>query len=812
MASPTWVASGTPSHNASATSITPALPGGHSEDDYAIAVVFTTGANSASPSCSGWTLLEGVVGSNTHGYMVAYGKALAASESNPTISFGSGSSGAIVGRVHTFDGVDLTDPVDVTDWNTVTNSTTFDPDDLVTTGPDRLCAHFIGTFRRGVVIDSLNSWTERALTNSSDGQVSSCHTKASSSAETVTSPTWTSPVWTTTTDWNNISVALNPSGLSVSSVDGSGGVPAVTVSAGSTVNLSDAVDAVVGVPAVVVGVPVSATVTLSDAVDASASVPTVALNSGSTVNLADAVDAVVGVPPVSVVVPVSATVTLVDAVDAVAALPAVQVDGQTTIWPDTVEAEPVVGPLIDATAEFNDVIEVGSVDGSSTPQGPLWIADDDSNPAVPTVTVRLFESDGVTEVANALDTSFNVSWIDELNGPGFGRLTIPLSETAAVAELTLHRMVRCYVGGVAAFTWVIHSRPQRREIQIGEEFQQVALVEGRGWASLLDDAIVYPPIPVLESEADLDSPFPGRDRIFSFASPDYPNDDWPNAIKQYEYSQLQATRFQTIDDVEYPAPVGMPFPNSPIYDGLVNPGEQKAYWIWPTYNPFETGFGFFRGLLINPSLGQFTFSVSADNIFTLFVDGVPILGEELDEHMWQGWKEVTVTLNESRWYTVAAVVENLGTRSATNPGGFLLASYYPDIDGEPEFWGMTSNHLWTATFETNTWPGWTPGQIMDRLMVEAAERQVINGAFFWDFQWFSDSQGSLWDTDPRDGEYTPYIPWFDVRVGSSYLSVLEQLRTDGFVDWRMAGGGLMLQKSITGQRSRLCRRGQHRRT
>jgi hypothetical protein len=532
------------------------------------------------------------------------------------------------------------------------------------------------------------------------------------------------------------------------------------------------------------------TVALTEAVAAVAAVPPVTVSGDATIILVDAVDAVAAVPAVTVTAETSATIVLTDAVDAIASIPGVTL---SSINVDTIDAPPLIGPLITTGA---DQFDIGTIDGSHTPIGPLWIATDDSNPATPTVTARLFESDGTTEIANALDNAFDIMWLDEINSTGYGVIRLPLSDTAGVAELTLGRMVRLYIGGVAAFTWQIEVPPTREEIARGEEHAQVMTTRGRGWASTLDDAVVYPAIPVLESEADLASPFLGLDRVFSFASPDFPNDTWDNAIKQYEYSELQSYRFQTVETEEdvfenLPAPVGMPYPNSQIYDGLVDPIEQKAYWIWPNANAYQEGFAFFRGILVDPPLREMSIETTSENLFTLFVDGIPVLGENDDLHMWQGWKDVTVDLPTSRYYTFGCVVENV---FGVNPsaGGWLLASHYPDDEGTPEVWALTSNHLWTAHYSATTWPGWTAGQIVNQLITEAINRSALEATFLTWFTAWTDSLGLPWNVDINNDD-TPYIPWFPVRVGTTTLQALEKLHMDGWVDWRMGGGGLVLE-------------------
>ena len=418
-------------------------------------------------------------------------------------------------------------------------------------------------------------------------------------------------------------------------------------------------------------------------------------------------------------------------------------------------------------------------------------------PDQPTVTVHIYGPAGINEL-NQVENATNISWRDELNGPGFGSFEIALDDPD-VADCISGRMVRLEIDGVPAFTFRIEGRPQMIQVDEGEESSYRVIVQGRGWAAILDDATVYPSRDVEGETPDLEDPFKQRDRVFSFASVDFPNGTlWPQALEVYEYSQLQAYRFQRVEVSEgsfenRPSPVDMPFPNSEVYEALT--GSELAYWIVPPVASSSIGFFFYAGILTWTTEEPITFSMTADNLFRFYINGVQILDEESDVFMWEGWKEVTYPMRPGQ-YRLACVVENIEGASAvgeTDYGGWLMGSYVRGADGNPKAGAITTNALYRALYSPDIWPGWTPGQIVERLIVEATGRgSLLNGSIGYNFSAASDSSGNPW-TALHGGLVTSYIPEFLVPVGSTMLSALDQLVEEGWVDWNMLPGGATLQ-------------------
>ena len=88
----------------------------------------------------------------------------------------------------------------------------------------------------------------------------------------------------------------------------------------------------------------------------------------------------------------------------------------------------------------------------------------------------------------------------------------------------------------------IEGNPSYARVQSGEEFDQIVTVSGRGWGCVLDEAIIYP-------EFDLNLPLDSSWRLFSFASPSFPNGAaWPGSTQLYEYQDgvTEGLRYQAV--------------------------------------------------------------------------------------------------------------------------------------------------------------------------------------------------------------------------------------------------------------------------
>lgn len=396
-------------------------------------------------------------------------------------------------------------------------------------------------------------------------------------------------------------------------------------------------------------------------------------------------------------------------------------------------------------------------------------------------------------MATDLSAAFGIVTYDELNGPGHGTLSLSLSEAGA-ADLIPGRAVIVYADGDAIFGFTIEGNPRIAQIQRGEEHDMVKVVKGRGYGCLTDDVLVYP-------EVALDSRLDTTWRLFSFAAPSFPNaGGWTAAVELYEYLDGVAVgkRFQADEFGDlYPSPVNLPWAVS-INNGSgavpPAPGYVPTYWIWSEggtgTEEYELGWMFARAEFTLATDTVVTYLASADNLFTFFLEGVPIFGEDIDTWMWQGWKEVAIPMTAGT-YTVAAVAENVGFPGQTgpvptNPAGFIATVHELDSQQVPVQAFLVSDSSWVTTFVSNVdrWPGWTPGQIIEKLLDEAEARGGLTPGISRVFTSTDDSFANDWlplDTTVN----SPYVASFAVEVGTTVMAALGELHESGWIDWRV---------------------------
>lgn len=429
---------------------------------------------------------------------------------------------------------------------------------------------------------------------------------------------------------------------------------------------------------------------------------------------------------------------------------------------------------------------------------------------------ELLDTDCATIIADFDDEAdgraFDIHFTDELNGSGEGSCNVPLSHPDII-EIYSGRYIRAWAvpdddpgDEIIAFSFRIEGNPEYRQVDQGEEVSQFVSVSGRGSGVMLDDAIVQIEDTENDDKLQLDYSY----RQFTAFSYWYPNDgDWVLPEALYEYKDQGAAELRgrlqgvvdnagtpddTSDDVVniYVAPIGFPWPlayhngdgfdPTPVYD--------PTYWFiaGDAADEYEVGYHFFRGNFDLDGEQEISFFVTADNWFTLYLQGVPILGEDADMHMWQGYKEITMVL-PAGFYVVGLLVHNPEVVSLAHPGAGLFnaiaTSVYPgDVETSLTLSVLSSNdsEQWLSHFEATEWPGWTPGQIMLQLIQEAQTRGSLVAYSDSQFGDFLDAALGPWDSVDPDTEIE-FIPTFSVRVGTGYLSVLEQLFNEGWVDW-----------------------------
>lgn len=440
------------------------------------------------------------------------------------------------------------------------------------------------------------------------------------------------------------------------------------------------------------------------------------------------------------------------------------------------------------------------------------------------VSAELLDTDGTVVPGDPLENAFNVNWYDEWDGPGRGGVSLSLSEPGS-AELISGRYVNCRTQIPGSDTWVtrftfkIEGNPQYDVIKQGEERDQIVTVQGRGWACIMDEASILP-------EFALNFTLETTWRLFSFASELFPNaDDWVSAVELSEYLEGVTTsdcygKWQMAPDgIAYPAPIGFPWPTNPfnLVNGVKQSNYEDVFWIITGDQPdyASTGYLFFRNeFTLTDTLTQVTFDVTGDNFFTFFLEGVPVLGEEINianQFMWMGWKPKTVWLPAGT-YTVGCAIYNIsftdlgggpifqpacaaqgwpgGLRDG-NASGALISIYVAgDALTEPTAILM-SNDTWTSHYDEFYWPGWYPSQIIDQIVSEAIGRGCMTVFSSVSYTELTDSAGEDWR--PFDDTYDrPDIPTIGFKISTSVMQALQTMKEKGWIHWHVRPGTWVL--------------------
>lgn len=343
-----------------------------------------------------------------------------------------------------------------------------------------------------------------------------------------------------------------------------------------------------------------------------------------------------------------------------------------------------------------------------------------------------------------------VRYLEEFHGDGGGSFTIAADDLVLQRSpelLAKRNVVKVRLGGRVVGVWLITKLEEDVVAEI-----PVVKVSGPGARRWLTDALVYP----MEMQ-----PWQTK-RGFTFASPAGP---W---LVPSEWSAVVAQCPQ--DKAEWHPAEGDPLPlDAPRWVGA--PAEwpdPDAWWIWDRdslTSPAPVGYVYFRREFTVADVVTVDVWVTADDAFTLYVDGVPQL---------EGWVSKSWTEKFHGQVTLVPGSHVIGVRGkqswAENAG--LLVSV-TDPDGVVL---LRSDGSWVCQGYADPPPGWTPGEILQALFAEAAARGVTS------FGWLglsatgaNDSSGAVWDSK---------VDWqFDVGVSlREVVDRMEELQVDVRVD------------------------------
>lgn len=376
---------------------------------------------------------------------------------------------------------------------------------------------------------------------------------------------------------------------------------------------------------------------------------------------------------------------------------------------------------------------------------------------MPTVETKVYDRTSgalLTSLANAEGRG----WQEVLNETGSGQVTLGLGD-ADLAHLVEGNIVRCFIDGTAAFSWVVGPMGQTT-VAAAEEAEEERTVNGRGTLSVFSEAIVYPEVtsaladfPPLADRKPLDT------RRFDYTSPLFDSSPWPLAV-------------------EVPAPAS-------LAGGLPNgwPGAD-AEWIWDALpdgsNNNPTGDIYIRHVFTLAAATRLTFYMTCDDGFEFFLDGELILSDLRTPYLQLLTRSVTTELVAGNHVIAVRAVNGPGAGS-DNPGAFAMTAIELDGNGDPLTpleW--TSDVGWYCVGYPPEPPGMTVGRVLIHLVNEAQARGALPGVTVG-FTADLDSSGAPW----------PEVPSIALKIGTNYLDVLAQL-TEAYVDVAMDPGSLRL--------------------
>lgn len=373
--------------------------------------------------------------------------------------------------------------------------------------------------------------------------------------------------------------------------------------------------------------------------------------------------------------------------------------------------------------------------------------------ASPEIRLVLLNTSGaVIATAAATATTFDRNWIDQANEPGTGQLLLQNNDQLlnVIGDDTI---VACYLDDLWCFDWIIQHR-KRIRIAPTEEEGQTALITGKGRASILERAVVYP-------EGGAGRPQTPDSRPFDWSSIDYNDTGW--AFAAIIQQALATTGPWPFHPEGYPDPL--------------------AGWIWPGgYIPASTptGAAYFRKVVTLPEPGdsptkRYSIYATGDNAIRVLIDGEEVIGDHTDV-MWATMRQTFVDLAGGA-HTIAIEGYN-----DWGPAGVLM-SLYEVTNGGADLGAVyaRTDASWKCLGYPTVTPGMTPGEVMRVLLSEAQARGVFTSSgvglttVTTDFTDTLDSEGLPWA-----GGASIAVP-----VGTDYLSVLRQL-SEVEVDWEFS--------------------------
>lgn len=319
------------------------------------------------------------------------------------------------------------------------------------------------------------------------------------------------------------------------------------------------------------------------------------------------------------------------------------------------------------------------------------------------IEFKVYDPTGVTLIGT-LSEDFNRSWQDVLNDVGSGQVSVLVGSTD-LAMLTPRRIVRCRLGGVDRFAWVVNGVVDAAPVDQGEESREVVRKAGLGVASLCAKVKVYP-------EVALGVATSAVNRYFNFASFDYDHTSWVAATEIKKQSTIAA-----------------PYLQADGHTGPANWPDPDAYWIWSSAAtggtpPMAVGSSYFRKTFTLAAEKSVAVLITADDGYRLYLDG-DLLAEETTAYMWGETRRHDAFLGAGDHIIAIEGINITRASAATNIAAIIATVVETAGDGsipKPATVIVHTDNTWKALNYPAEAPTMTPGQIINIILGEAHAR------------------------------------------------------------------------------------------
>lgn len=406
------------------------------------------------------------------------------------------------------------------------------------------------------------------------------------------------------------------------------------------------------------------------------------------------------------------------------------------VAPTTAVGQPLVG-------QDQEVTLVGIAPTTAVGQPAVALGSIMPPVPAPRIAAALYTRAGV--LLATLSGSYARTWLDSAKDTGSGSLVLQ-NDDVDLALVDYSTVVRFSLDAVERFA-ILVERKARISVTEDEEVAEATTITGRGLAGIFDEAVIEPVLGT-DRKAFQDT------RYFNFASPDMDHTAWAAAV-------LNMT------DVH----AGQPDPANGW-------PEDAAQWIWdrdgPTFDPVNgppLGWCYFWEPFTVVTECQARISVAADDTHDTWLDGNPLVGEDLVTGYHGEVRQVTVTLDAGTHYLAAACRNVFPVRA-----GLRITCEELAVDplGTPGTVLAHTDTGWQVLAYPPGPPGFSPGAVIRILVEEAQARGALVGVVL-SFTDSLDSAGNAW----------PVVADISAPVGSSLTDLLRQLG-ETYIDWHMA--------------------------